>query len=71
VVDETALINALENKEIAGAAVDVWENEPVANDKLKKMENVIASPHIGASSKEAQSRCVFDLIENIFEFYGY
>lgn len=70
VVDEAALIKALENKEIAGAAVDVWEQEPAANVILKKMKNVIASPHIGASSKEAQLRCVFDLIESIFGFYG-
>lgn len=70
VVDEKALIEALENQKIAGSAVDVWEQEPEANEKLKKMKNVIASPHIGASSKEAQERCVFDLIESIFEFYG-
>ncbi|MBI2450043.1 MAG: phosphoglycerate dehydrogenase [Candidatus Nealsonbacteria bacterium] len=46
VVDEKALIEALENKKIAGAGLDVFEDEPLAEDNpLKKMSNVILSPH--------------------------
>ncbi len=71
VVDEDALYTALESGKIAAAAIDVWEQEPEANDKLKALPNIIASPHIGASSRQAQMRCVFDLIKSIFDFYGY
>jgi D-3-phosphoglycerate dehydrogenase len=55
IVEEKALIKVLEEGKIAGAAVDVFENEPPEKDnKLFKLENVIFSPHIGASTKEAQ-----------------
>jgi len=71
VVSEKALLEALENGKIKAAAIDVWEQEPAANDKLKKLPNVLALPHIGASSKQAQMRCVFDLIDSVSDFYGY
>ena len=52
-VDETALIGALENSEIAGAALDVFEEEPVtadSNNPLLRMSNVICSPHVASAS---------------------
>lgn len=55
VVEEKALIKALQEGKLAGAAVDVFETEPPEkNNELFKFENVIFSPHIGASTKEAQ-----------------
>lgn len=57
VVDENALFNALKEGKIAGAAVDVFESEPTPQDnKLLTLDNVVFSPHIGASTKEAQIR---------------
>jgi D-3-phosphoglycerate dehydrogenase len=55
VVDENALYKTLKDGKLAGAAVDVFEQEPPSKDnKLMSLDNVILSPHLGASTKEAQ-----------------
>ena len=55
VVEEKALYLALKEEKLAGAAVDVFEQEPPSEDnKLLSLDNIILSPHIGASTKEAQ-----------------
>jgi D-3-phosphoglycerate dehydrogenase len=56
VVDEKALFDALQNKEIAGAALDVFEDEPTSLEKtpLLGLNNFICTPHLGASTSEAQ-----------------
>ncbi len=54
VVDEAALIDALKNKKIAGAGLDVYEQEPPEGSPLLELPNVILTPHLGASTKEAQ-----------------
>ena len=54
IIDETALINALRNGKIAGAALDVLEKEPVCPDSpLLKMDNVILTPHIAGRNVES------------------
>lgn len=54
VVDETALVKALEEKKIAGACLDVYGQEPPVGSPLLKLQNVVLTPHVGASSVEAQ-----------------
>ena len=53
-IDEAALYDALKNGQIAGAALDVYENEPPANSPLLGLDNIVFTPHLGASTSEAQ-----------------
>ncbi|WP_349431668.1 phosphoglycerate dehydrogenase [Methylomarinum sp. Ch1-1] len=53
-VDEDALYRALNNHEIAGAALDVYEHEPPKDSPLLDLSNVLFTPHLGASTREAQ-----------------
>jgi glyoxylate reductase len=54
VVDEGALVAALETGSIAGAALDVFENEPVVSEELLAMENVVLTPHIASATRDAR-----------------
>lgn len=54
VVDEAALIDALEQGVIAGAALDVFENEPQVPDRLKALPQVVLAPHIGSATRETR-----------------
>ncbi len=57
IIDENALYIALMNKMIAGAALDVYETEPLPRDSpLRGLDNILLTPHIGASTKEGQMR---------------
>jgi D-3-phosphoglycerate dehydrogenase / 2-oxoglutarate reductase len=58
VVDEAALLHALNEKQISGAALDVRSQEPPSDNELAKLSNVILTPHIGAFTHEAQERVV-------------
>ena len=60
VVDETALIAALQAGTIAGAALDVFENEPNVPQALREMDNVVLTPHIGSSTAQTR-RAMADL----------
>jgi D-3-phosphoglycerate dehydrogenase len=68
IVNETALYEALVNGKVAGAALDVYDVEPPTDWKLAKLENVICSPHIGATTKEAQGRIGAEVAEKLIEF---
>lgn len=66
VVDEPALIAALQNKQIAGAALDVFEVEPLpAESPLKQMDNVLLAPHNANSSPAAWERVHWNTIRNL------
>ena len=66
VIDEEALVKALKEGWIAGAALDVFVEEPLPLDNpLTKMENVILTPHIGSATKETRRRMALVDIENI------
>ena len=54
VIDTSALVDALKEGEIAGAALDVFEKEPLGESPLLEYDNVVLTPHLGASSAEAQ-----------------
>ncbi len=70
-VDEKALVEALEDGVIAGAALDVFTDEPLENEEIYNCNHISFSPHIGASTKEAQSRIGDNIISIIEErFYG-
>ncbi len=67
VVDEKALLNALKNGKIAGASLDVYEVEPPETSGLMELSNVTFTPHIGASTKEAQARIGEEVVRIIKE----
>lgn len=70
VVDETALLNAIESKQIQAAALDVFVNEPEPTLDILHHKNLSLSPHIGASTIEAQERIGAELAEKINNFFG-
>jgi lactate dehydrogenase-like 2-hydroxyacid dehydrogenase len=69
VVDEQALVEALTNRAIAGAGLDVYESEPHAPDALTRLDNVVLTPHIGghtAAAHTAKQDCVLANLEAFF-----
>ena len=68
-VDETALIEALRNNEIAGAGLDVFENEPCIPDALREMKNVVLMPHLGTATHETRSDMSILAAKNIKAYF--
>jgi len=65
IIDEKALAKALESGKVAGAALDVFEKEPAADNPLVKFDNVISTPHLGASTEEAQLKVAVDIAKQM------
>ncbi|MCD6539495.1 MAG: phosphoglycerate dehydrogenase [Candidatus Omnitrophica bacterium] len=64
IIDESALYKALKEKRIAGAALDVYEKEPPSKDSpLFELDNIVLSPHLGASTEEAQVNVAVEIAE--------
>lgn len=68
IVDEAAICKAVEDGKVAGIAFDVYEKEPPAADNpLLKLDNAITTPHLGASTEEAQVKVAVDIAEQIVD----
>jgi glyoxylate reductase len=70
IVDEAALVHALEKKQIAGAGLDVFEHEPKIAKVLTKMANVVLTPHVGSATPEVREAMAAIVVDNILAFLG-
>jgi lactate dehydrogenase-like 2-hydroxyacid dehydrogenase len=70
VVSEAALIEALKAKTIAGAGLDVFENEPKVSEALLSMENVVLLPHLGSATTETRVAMGMTVIDNAVAFFA-
>lgn len=68
IIDEDALLESLRSGKCAGAGLDVFAEEPPKDLELVQHSNVICTPHLGASSKEAQNRVAIDLANQIVNY---
>ena len=69
-VDEAALVRALTRKQIAGAGLDVFEHEPTIASALKKMPNVVLTPHLGSATPEVREAMANIVVDHILAFLG-
>ena len=69
-IDEDALCDAITSGKVAGAALDVYAEEPSKGHKLFSLDQVIGSPHIGAATSEAQARVGAEVAENVIQALG-
>ncbi len=67
VIDERALLDALNNEQIAGAGLDVFAEEPAINNLLSRHKKVVATPHIGASTLHAQQSAATTIAQKIID----
>ena len=70
VVDEAALVQALERKTIAGAGLDVFEKEPQVTQALVAMDNVVLLPHLGSATRETRVAMGMRAFENLQRFFS-
>ena len=69
VIDEEALISALESKKISGAGLDVYVDEPHVPDTLKALENVTLLPHLGSATKEVRDAMGMLAVDNLIAHF--
>lgn len=70
IVDESALLEALEAGHLAGVALDVFEKEPCTSSPLFGREDVVCTPHLGASTEEAQEQVAVEAAELIVDYFN-
>ena len=69
-INEKDLFRVLVDKSIAGAALDVFENEPLKNSPFFELDNIILTPHLGASTREAQDNAAIQIAEQMSAFFN-
>ena len=70
IVDEQALVEALNNKVIAAAGLDVYAREPGITKELPAMENVVLLPHLGSATYETRSAMGMRMIDNLVDYFA-
>ncbi len=70
VIDESALLDALENESIAGAALDVFATEPEINARFYALENVVLTPHSASVTKEVRKKLIACMLEEAGAHFG-
>ncbi len=70
VIDEPAIVSALENKMIRGFATDVYEFEPSLTEGLKELPNVVLTPHIASATEEARNAMSVQAAENLINYFA-
>jgi len=68
-IDEEALVQAINEKRVAGAAIDVFSTEPITKSILFESDNIIVTPHLGASTTEAQVMAAKDVAKQIVDVF--
>ncbi len=71
VVDEPALVRALQDKRIAGAGLDVFENEPHVPPELMQLDNVVLLPHVASATHETRAAMAQRVFDNLQEFFAH
>lgn len=68
IVDEAALVEALERGQIGGAGLDVFEHKDIPSQRLLELENVVMTPHVGTQTYDARVSMVHELVDNVLGF---
>lgn len=68
IIDEAALAEALKSGKVAGAALDVFEQEPITSSPLFGLSNFICTPHLGAASEEAQENVAVEIAQQVIDY---
>ena len=69
-MDEAALVQALQERRIAGAGLDVFEEEPRLAEGLAELDNVVVLPHIGSATHETRRRMAIMAAENLIAWFA-
>ncbi|GAB4137103.1 MAG: phosphoglycerate dehydrogenase [Ignavibacteriales bacterium] len=70
IINESDLLDAIQSGKVAGAGLDVFENEPPENPELINHSNVICTPHLGASTEDAQEKISRQIAEQVVEYFN-